>query len=218
MPTSTAKIAQGTVLAIETGSGTSVTVTGGTKAKPMVLTATNTSAAGDVLAFPSAGLTGMPEIGGGLAFVASATGTSITTNVDASSFAAAATAGTATLKTFANIANLKDFNGFTGTVSEIDKSHLGSNAKEFSPGLEDFGSITFNMDLDPTDAGQQALMAAKSSSSILVFRIKYPSASTARAFYGFVKKLEEAGQVDGVYRLAGEIRITGRVVRQEVTV
>lgn len=218
MATSTAKLAQGTQLAIAGTPGSAITVTAATKAKPCVVTATNTLNVGDVVVFPSGGLTGMPEIGGMLGIVTVASGSSFTVNIDASGFAAAATGGTCVPQTWVTVANVRDFNGFTGTVSEVDKSNLASAAKEYSPGLEDFGSITFNMDLDPTDAGQLAMMAAKSTSAITYFRLKYPNATVARAATGFVKKLEEQGQVDGVYKVAGELRLSGRVSRQEVVV
>jgi len=218
MATSTAKLAQGTQLAIAGTPGSSITVTAATKAKPCVVTATNTLAVGDVVVFPAVGLTGMPEIGGKIGIVTVASGTSFTVNIDASGFAAAATGGTCIPQTWTTVGNFKDYTGFGGQVSEIDKTHLGSDAKEYSPGLEDFGSITPNLDLDVGDAGQLAMMLAKATSAVTYFRVKYPSASVCRAFAGFVKKFEEQGQVDGVYRASTEIRITGRVARQEVVV
>lgn len=216
MATSTAVLAQGSKIAIAGTPGSAITITGITKAKPAVVTATNTLAVGDAVVFSAA--TGMPEIVGRVGIVTLASGTSFTVNIDASGFSAAATAGTANPQTWTNIANPHDFNAFNGVVSEVDKTNLQSSAKEFSPGLEDFGSMTFNMDLDPTDAGQIAMMAARATSASTYFKLTYPNASVVRVAQGFVKKFEETGSVDGVYKVAAEVRFSGRVSRQESVV
>lgn len=216
--TSTAKLAQGTTLHLAGTDGTAITVTAATKASPVSVTGTHSLAVGDVVVFPTAGLTGMPEIGGRVGIVLSiATTVSFTVNIDGSGFAAAGTGGTVTPKTWTKISNVKDLNGFEGMVSEIDVSNLDSLAKEFSPGLEDFGGLTGTVDLDPADAGHIAAMKAKSASTVTFFRLTYPSASVKRAFQGFMKKFGEQVAVDGVIKSAIEVRATGRVSRTEVT-
>lgn len=212
---STAKLAQGATLAIAGTAGSAITITAITKAKPAVVTATNTLAVGDAVVFTVA--TGMPEIVGRIGIVTVATGASFTVNIDASVFAAAATAGTATPQTWTIINNLKDFNGLEGMVSEIDVTNLSSIGKEFVPGLEDFGGVTGTVDLDPTDAGQIACMLAKSQQTSTYFRMLYPTAgSVRRVFLGFVKKFGEQVGVDSVVKSPFEIRATGRVARTEV--
>jgi hypothetical protein len=213
--TSTAKIAQGSTLEIAGTDGAAISITAISKAVGAVVTATNTLKAGDVVVFGT--VTGMPEIAGRIGIVTGTpTGSSFTVNIDSSGFAAAGTTGTATPKTWVNIANLKEFNGFEGTVSEVDTTNLASLAKEFVPGLEDFGGVTGTVDLDPTDAGQIACMKAKSAQLVTYFRLTYPSASVRRAFQGFMKKFGEQGQVDGTLKSSWEVRATGRVVRTEV--
>ena len=211
---STAKLAQGATLAIAGTAGTAITATAITKAKPAVVTATNTLAVGDAVVFTAA--TGMPEIIGRIGIVTVASGSSFTVNIDASGFAAAATAATASPQTWTVINNLKDFNGLEGVVSEIDVTNLSSIGKEFVPGLEDFGGVTGTVDLDPTDAGQIAAMLAKSQQTSTYFRMKYPTAAVARVFLGFVKKFGEQVGVDSVIKSPFEIRATGRVARTEV--
>lgn len=213
---STAKLAQFCALAIAGTPGSAITVTAATKANPMVVTATNTLAIGDVVVFGTSGLTGMPELSGRIGIVTAATGSNFTLNIDSSAFAAAATGGTCTPQTWTKISNLKDWDGFNAQVSEIDVSNLDSLAKEFVAGLEDFGTVSGTVDLDPTDAGQIAAMKAKSSSVSTYFRMTYPGASVYRAWKGFVKKFGEQGQVDGVIRSQFEVRCQGRVARSEV--
>lgn len=218
MTSSTAKLAQGTTLYIAGTNGTPITVTAATKASPVAVTGTHALANGDIVTFPAAGLTGMPEIGGRVGIVLSVSTTvSFTVNIDGSGFAAAATGGTVTPKTWTKISNVKDFNALEGSVSEIDVSNLDSLAKEFKPGLEDFGGLTGTVDLDPADAGHIAAMTAKSASTVTHFRLTYPTASVKRAFEGFMKKFGEQVSVDGVIKSAIEIRATGRVSRTEIT-
>lgn len=216
--TSTAKLAQGSALYIAGTPGSALTITGITKASTgAVCSCTSPPAVGTAVVFTSA--TGMPEIVGLIGIVLSVVAsTSFTVNIDSSGFAAVATAASATPQTWTQIANVKDFNGFEGTVSEVDLTNLGSVAKEFAPGLEDFAGVSGTIDLDPTDAGQIAMMKAKSQQTQTYFRLNYPKASVQRVWAGFVKKFGEQGQVDGVLKSAFEIRATGRVSRTEVTV
>lgn len=215
---STAKLAQGSTLEIAGTAGTAITVTAATKASPILVTGTHSLAVGDVVVFPSVGLTGMPELGGRVGIVLSINTTvSFTANIDSTSFAAVGTGGTVTPQTWTKVSNVKDITGFEGMVSEIDVSNLDSLAKEFRPGLEDFGGLTGTVDLDPADAGQISCMKAKSSALVTYFRLTYPSAVVKRAFQGFMKKFGEQLSVDGVIKSALEVRATGRVSRTEVT-
>lgn len=213
---STAKLAQGATLQIAGTAGSPLTITAITKAVGAVCSCTTPPAVGAAVVFN--GATGMPEIVGRIGIVtAVSAGVSFTVNIDSSNFGAAATAATALPQTFTPIANLKDFNGFEGTVSEVDVSNLSSLAKEFVPGLEDFGGVTCTVDLDPADAGQIACMTAKSAQTVTYFMLTYPSAVVKRVFKGFVKKFGEQGQVDGAIKSSCEFRATGRVCRTEVT-
>ena len=211
---STAKNAQFAALEIAGTPGSSITITSITKAKPAVVTATNTLAIGDVVVFGA--VTGMPEMNGRIGIVTAASGTSFTVNIDAAAFTAAGTSGTAVPQTWTKISNLADWNGFEGQVSEIDVSNLDSLAKEFRPGLEDFGAVTASVHFDNADAGQVAMMTAKSAATVTYFRMTYLSASVKRAFQGYVRKFGEQGQVDGVIKAMVEVRCTGRVARTEV--
>lgn len=217
MPRSTAFSTQGTQLAIETTPGSSITITAITKAASAVVTGTHSLAVGDEVEF-GATITGMPEIAAQLGVVtAVSTTVSFTVNIDSSGYATAATAGTAAKKNWLAIANAKDFDGFNGSASEIDTSHMGSESfMEYQKGLADSGTLTFNADTDPLDAGQLAVIVAlglTGPSSFKAFRLKYPGVSGRRLWKGFVKKFSEAGGTNAVARSSGEIRISGIVNR-----
>jgi hypothetical protein len=212
MTRSTGFSTQGSQLAIETTPGSPISVTGITKAAAAVVTATNTLVVGDEVEFGA--IAGMPEILGLIGVVTVASGSSFTVNIDSSGFATVGTTGTAAKKNWLRIANAKDFDGFNGSATEIDKTHMESDAMEYDKGLEDFGTFTFNADTDGADPGQVALRAAKrltGASATKAFRLLYPGTSGKRLFKGFVKKFSEAGGTNAVARSAGEIRITGTV-------
>jgi hypothetical protein len=212
MTRSTGFSTQNTQLAIETTPGSAISVTGITKAAAAVVTATNTLAVGDEVEFGA--IAGMPEILGEIGVVTVASGSSFTVNINSSAYATVGTTGTAAKKNWLRIANAKDFDGFNGSATEIDKTHMESDAMEYDKGLEDFGTFTFNADTDGTDPGQVALRAAKKltgASATKAFRLLYPGTAGKRVFKAFVKKFSEAGGTNAVARSAGELRITGTV-------
>lgn len=208
MPTSTAISAQGSTFSIEGTPGSSITITGITKASLAVVTATNTLSVGDVVEFGT--VTGMPEIYGLLGVVTVASGTSFTVNIDSSGFAAAGTAGTAVPKTWTAINNIADFSGLDGSVSELDKTNMQSGAMEYQAGLQDFGNFSINVHIDNTDAGQLALRAAKSAAATKAFKLVLPNGKL-RVFKGFCKKFSESGGVNALHKGSVDVRITGVV-------
>lgn len=210
---STAISAQGTSFAVAGTPGGAITITAITKANPAVTTGTNTLAVGDVVIFGA--VTNMPEINARIGIVTAASGSAFTVNIDASGFAAAGTSGTAAPQTWTTIGNIHDYTGFDGVAPEIDVSNLQSLAKEYYPGLEDFGQMSLNVDVNPADTGQLALRAAKTSTNKTYFKMITRSANV-RAWNGFVKKFSEAGSVDGVLKGSVDIRISGRPAFSEV--
>lgn len=208
MPTSTAISSQGSTFSIAGTDGTAISVTAITKATAAVCSGTNTLAVGDTVLFGT--IAGMPEIAGRIGIVTAATGSSFTVNIDSSGFAAAGTTGTATPKTWTAVNNVKSYSGLDGQKSEIDVSNLQSAAKEFIPGLEDFGQFTVEVDVDNTDAGQLALRANKSSNTRTYFNLTLPNGKK-RVFQGFVKQFSEQGGVDQVVKGSAVVRITGAV-------
>lgn len=206
---STAYSAQGTDVQIEGTPGSSITITAITKAVSAVVTASHTLVVGDEVEFGV--VTGMPEIRGLLGVVTAITGgTAFTVNIDSSAFATAGTSGTAAKKTWVPIANVKDFQGLDGTVSELGKTHLKSDAMEYAPGLQDFGGFSFNLDIDDADAGQTAVRAAWKARLTKAWRVVLPNGKK-RVFKAFTKKFSESGAVNDIHKGAVEVRITGTV-------
>lgn len=212
---STAISAQGTAIGIAGTPGTALTITAISKAVGAVCSCTAPPAVGTAVVFSSA--TGMPEIVGRIGIVTTVTaGVSFVVNIDSTGFNATATAATAAPQTFLPIANVHDYTGFDGSASEIDVTNLQSLAKEYNQGLEDFGQFSMNLDIDNTDPGQIAARAAKTSQAKTYFQIIMRN-SKSRIIFGFVKKLSEAGAVDGVVKGSCDIRISGRPSFSEIT-
>ena len=209
---STAQVAQLSKFYVSGTAGSSINITGITQATSAVVTATNTLAVGDVVKFGT--VTNMPEITGLLGIVTVASGTSFTVAIDSSGFAAVGTGGAAVPQTFVKIANVTDFSNDGGSVTNLDKTNLDSTAKEFAPGLQDLGSYSLSYGTDDTDAGQLALIAARSKLSTVVFKQVYPGGMKIRAFSGFVTKLSEpTAGVDKLMVSSASIKVTGLISR-----
>lgn len=209
---STAQVAQNSKFYISGTPGSNLTITAITKAVAAVVSAVNTLAAGDVVEFGT--VTAMPEIAGKLGVVTAATGASFTVGIDSSGFAAAGAAGVATPHTFSKVANVQDFTPDGGTASVLDVTNLDSEAKEKRMGLQDFGNYSLTFDTDDTDAGQLALVAARASQAVKVFKQTYPGGIKTRAWKGSVQKVTEpTAGVDKVLRSSATIVVSGAIAR-----
>ena len=118
--------------------------------------------------------------------------------------------GTLTPVAWTPISNIKSFSGMDGSATVIEVSNLQSVAKEKRMGLQDEGQFAITLDLDPADAGQTAMLAARTAQSIKQFKLTLPTANTA-TFSGFCKKITADGGVDKVLGRTVDIEITGPV-------
>jgi hypothetical protein len=209
---------QGAHIEVESGEGTALTATAVTAAAPPVVTvAAHTLVAGDVVAADGVGTTPLWDIVDEKDHVVSPlTATTFElVGVDATD-EAAATAGSFTPKTWLALCEAKTFQGFDGQASEIDVTTLCSTAKEFRPGLQDFGSFSFEMNLVPTDPSQMVLDAAKASGAALWFRVYVPDGEGgyqgAYVFKAFVRQKSIAGGVDQAMTSSVTLRVTGEPV------
>ena len=210
MPSSSAISAQGTTLAIGTGTGGAKTITAIALGNPTIITsAAHGFANGDVVTL--AGLTGADAaLFNGLSFpVKNKTTNTFAVDLDTTGKTVTA-AGTATPVTFTAVANIKTFSGFDGSASEIDVTNLDSTAKEFRLGLTDPGQFNFEIDYDSANAGHVALRARQVSGVLSSFKVTLPNAAVI-TFSGYVKKFSLGGGVDAVAKTSVDIRISGAV-------
>lgn len=207
---SSAISAQGSVLAIGTGTGAAKTITAIALGNPTILTSTAHGLInGDVVTLT--GLTGTDAalLNGQTVSVRNVTANTFAANIDTTGKTITA-AGSATSTTFTNIANVRTFSGFDGSASEIDVTNLDSVAKEFRLGLTDPGQFTFEIDYDSANAGHMALRARQISGVLSNFKLTLPNA-TVITFAAYVKKFSLGGGVDAVAKTSVDLRISGAV-------
>lgn len=207
---STAISAQGSVVAIGTGSGAAKTISGISLGNPTIITATaHGFVNGDVMTL--AGLTGADAatLNGQTVSVRNVTTNTFAVYIDTTGKTITA-AGTATSVTFTNVANVRSFSGFDGAASEIDVTNLDSLAKEFRLGLVDPGQFTFEIDYNSSNAGHVALRSKQVSGLLSNFKLTLPD-STVITFNAYVKKFSLGGGVDAVAKTQVDLRISGAV-------
>lgn len=209
--TSTAFSSQGTTFQIGTGTGGAKTISGTVGVGfPTVLTVTTHGFNnGDVVVL--AGLTGADAatLNGQTVAVQFKTTSTFAVAVDTTGLSITAS-GTATPNTYTTINNVKTFSAFDGKAAVIDITNLSSTAKEKLMGLQDFGKFTFDIDIDQNDAGQAALIAAKASRAIKLFKLNLSNSKVA-SFSGFVMSYPNTGGVDKVVSGSVEVEISGVV-------
>ena len=207
---SSAISAQGSVIAIGTGSGAAKTLTAIALGNPTILTcAAHGLANGDVVTL--AGLTGTDSatLNGQSVSVRNITTNTFAINIDTTGKTITAS-GTATSSVFTNVANVRTFSGFDGAASEIDVTNLDSIAKEFRLGLSDPGQFTFEIDYDSANAGHIALRARQTSGVLSNFKLTLPNGGVI-TFFAYVKKFSLGGGVDAVAKTSVDLRITGSI-------
>lgn len=121
----------------------------------------------------------------------------------------AATAGASPL-VYNDVGEITAFTGLDGSASEIDVTHMQSEAKEFLMGLQDWGGFNVDTNYLSSDVGQDAARAAKASRDIQDFKA-IMSDMTYFTFRGFVLSAPISGGVDAKVSGSFNIRISGDV-------
>lgn len=109
------------------------------------------------------------------------------------------------------VGGLKSYSGFDGSSEEIDTTTLASTAKEFQVGLEDFGNLSLEINVDHSDVGQEAMRAAKTAGATRQCVLTLSDATTA-TFNAFVVSFNQStGGSSDVDTATVNLRITGAV-------
>lgn len=207
--TSTAISAQGTILQVSSTTGAAKTITGVALGNPTIITATGHGFSnGDVVTLSAIG--GTTALNGVSAVVKNKTANTFAVDVDTTGGAAYTSGGTATPAAWTQVNNIKTIKGFDGKTAKLDATNLSSLAKEYRAGLLDPGQISFDLDVDVTDAGQVALQAYRAAATIANYKLTLPNTHTA-TFQGFVESFPWDGGVDALLTSTCNIIITGPV-------
>lgn len=213
MATGTPTKGQGAVLSVGSAvSGSALAVSAATNASPCVLTSTNTFTAGDLIV--AAAFAGITQLNGRAFIVAPVSGSSATLKgVDSTLYGTYLSGGTVQKYTTTDIANNTSMKGFDGQAAEITQTHLLSSAVETSPGLQDFGQITVDLQLIAADAGQLFMQTMQETQAVAPWKLTLSNGAVC-AFMAWVKGFSIDGiQPNGIVTAEATLRITNRPAR-----
>ena len=122
--------------------------------------------------------------------------------------------GAASPSVFTKIVNVTDISESGATLDQIDVTNLDSTAKEFVPGLPDYGTVTVQINFDSDEATHQTLdqLAQGGTSAIRDWRITESgggSPGSRTQFKGFVQALQKARAVNSVVKATVTVKKTG---------
>ncbi|MCO6390554.1 hypothetical protein GTW25_05875 [Aliihoeflea aestuarii] len=110
--------------------------------------------------------------------------------------------------------------GTVGDTAEgITTAHFGSNRSQTLKGTRNGGTAELQVDVDYTDPGQLALIAAEKTIHDYAFRVVFNDAPVGgtpseRMFVGKVmSSAEEIGEVNNVVRMNASVAINSNIVR-----
>ena len=118
--------------------------------------------------------------------------------------------GTTSAPVLTPITNVSDISGFDGKATEIDVTTLTSKAKERILGLQDWGTLTLNTQINLKEVSHAALLAAKKASTTKPFQLTLSDGTTI-AFNAYVSTFPIAAKVDAVYTGNIVLTITGDI-------
>lgn len=118
-------------------------------------------------------------------------------------------------ESFVALANVRSINFSGRDAEEIDFTHLDSDGgfRELRQGFKDPGSIAVELQLDPTNASHQDLLAKFLSGEVFGWRINYSAAGWAMAEVGqgYVQNPGDTTiDVDNPIGGTATIRVTGQ--------
>lgn len=200
---------QTAVVKVSTATAAAKTITGITAANPGVVSSTAHGYVNDNIVSIS-GVVGMTQVNGRAFVVQGATDSPLTPNsfeiVDTTGYTAYTSAGSAYLETMTAVGDVASFSGFDGTADDIDVTHLGSTAKEFLVGLQDFGGLSMELNLTNSDTGQAKLRALKAAGTQGTFSITLSNGEVA-AFKGYVKSFTVSNTANDATRASVQLKI-----------
>lgn len=112
-----------------------------------------------------------------------------------------------------HVGEVLDINGPSETTAEHDVTNQDSEGgfAEFIAGLQDGGTVTFDVNLVPGNVGQQAFAALKHARTIVDWRIQLADTGYYEHFRGFINNLGKTFPFNGVMRTSCGIRVSGPV-------
>lgn len=205
--------AAGTMLEIESGTGSAVATVTATVGFPTIITkAAHGLSNGDVVAASLFAGASAALLNGNTYIVKNATTNTFALDVDTTGGTLTAANGTLTPLGFVEVGEIVDFDGPGGSAAVYNVTHLRSVAKEKRVGLPDEGQFTMNLNCVHTDPGQMAVAAARTARTLKNFRVTY-SDSVTDTFGAYVLSFPKSGASDDKVSRALTLEISGAVTQ-----
>lgn len=123
------------------------------------------------------------------------------------------------------IGNITGGSGVGGTAGEITATNLDSTAQEFVVGLKDNGTVSLNLDWDPSDASHVTLdslvgganktffIACSEAATAPTYSSTFtkPTDRTTLEFTGGVLSFQKDFGTDDIWRASVDIRVSGDI-------
>jgi hypothetical protein len=114
--------------------------------------------------------------------------------------------GTAVTVGGSTIGGLTDVNFSGGDIPNFDMTTHDSTAKEFVPGLVDYGTLELSGKFNNADAGQDALRSGVGTT--VTFVVTYPNAATVTCS-AIIGVMNESAPLEGSVDFSISCKITG---------
>lgn len=118
--------------------------------------------------------------------------------------------GTTAAPVWSAIKNMSNLNGFAGSANDIDVTDFDSTAKESRPGLQDWDTVSFDININLKETSHATLLADKKSGAVAPYQFTLSDGTTLE-FDAYVKTFPIASAVDGVVKGTVVIKITGDI-------
>ncbi|WP_027817069.1 phage tail tube protein [Paraburkholderia bannensis] len=118
--------------------------------------------------------------------------------------------GTTQAPVWSAIKNMSNLNGFAGSASDIDVTDFDSTAKEYRQGLQDWDTVSFDININMKEASHAALLADKKTGVIASYQATLSDGTTIE-FEAYVKSFPITSAVDNVVKGTVVIKITGDI-------
>ncbi|WP_186079349.1 phage tail tube protein [Burkholderia gladioli] len=118
--------------------------------------------------------------------------------------------GTTAAPVWTQIVNVSQFTGFSGSAADIDVTDLSSTGKEYRPGLQDWDSVTMDININLAEPSHAKLLADKKSGAMGDYKAELSDGSEIE-FSGYVKSFPITMAVDGVYKGSVVLKISGDI-------
>lgn len=214
-----AQLAQGTTIAIGGSAAASLNLVSCTAGYPTVLTFLNATVAtalnnGDNITI--AGVSGADAALLNVTTVAThkaigATNTTFTVDINTTGKTIVGTAATATPSAWIPMGQIKGIKPSGASASSIDVTDLDSTAHEFRSGLINNGTVSLDLMILESNAGQAAALAAFTAGTAVTFKVT--TTAKVRTFAATLLKFPTVpdATIDGVQTGSMEFQISGAV-------